>query len=137
MAPKKNGKAKQPRIDSVYPKSAKKKGKKQIVVSSESDSDSSVEELAKRGPVRPRKVAVVEAKALFDEKEYEKTAWSLCVEKRGMHLPMLWFTAVCATGSTQRLELSCMMRRRRLDPRRATCTCSPCSRPTSCPMRMA
>ena len=97
MPPK--GKSKQPTITAALTGSSKKRAKtvRRIAASSESEcSDDEVEEVTptKRGRGRPRKEEAKELKPLFD-KSYDKSAWSLCVEKKGTHLPMVWFNAVC------------------------------------------
>ena len=73
----------------------KKKNRRVIdVTDDEEDASVAVDLPPARGRGRPRKTPV-EKPPLYNETLYDANAFSLCVEKKGEHLPLVWFTSVC------------------------------------------
>jgi hypothetical protein len=110
MPPSKKSQGKQPKISAAL--NNKKKTKRTIASSdsdSEAESDGFVETPQKKPVGRPRKdarapaPAPVVSVALFDPAHPLK-AYSLTVEKRGGHLPLIMYTQICDWLDT-RMEL--------------------------------
>ena len=103
MPPQSKGKAKQPKITTALVRSPNPKKKAKRISSSsddesvnaDNDNDDGVDVTPeRRGPGRPRKVPeVIEKPPLFSV-DYEPVCFSLCVEKKGEHLPIVWFVSV-------------------------------------------
>ena len=95
MPPRCTSAGKHPKITTAFAESATgstKKKKRTICESSESESEDDAEPLTPaQGRGRPRGKDKEPEPPLYDKVNYPRNAFSLCVEKKGSHMPLVWF----------------------------------------------